>query len=82
MECAIDVKNTKVKNVMVNKISTESIAKSTMKYMVRLKKVGDSMRKNFVYIMKIDRNSKKKEPKVGREILDEAKKVLEKYDVK
>ena len=53
-----------------------------MKYMVRLKKVGDSMRKNFVYIMKIDRNSKKKEPKVGREILDEAKKVLEKYDVK
>jgi len=82
VECAIDVKNTKVKNVMVNKISTESIAKSTMKYMVRLKKVGDSMRKNFVYIMKIDRNSKKKEPKVGREILDEAKKVLEKYDVK
>lgn len=82
MECAIDVKNTKVKNAMVNKISTESIAKSTMKYMVRLKKVGDSMRKNFVYIMKIDRNSKKKEPKVGREILDEAKKVLGKYDVK
>ena len=43
---------------------------------------AEAITRNFVYEMKVDKNSTKKEPTVGRDILEEAKKVLSKYKVK